>query len=306
MSWSVKDIPDQSGKIVLITGANSGLGYETLKVFCGKGAHVLMGCRSKFKAEKSREKILNKNDITGSIEIIKMDLSDLSEVKLAADYISRKYMKLDVLINNAGIMAPPRKLSEQGLEIQFAVNHLAHMFLTNRLLPLMSESFNSRVVTVTSAAQYIAKINWNDLQGCVKYDPWFSYAQSKLINVMFALQLQDQFNNRKIQVKSLLAHPGIAKTNLQSSSVWAGRSNNFKEALNELISPIFQDAQMGALSQIMASTLPNVRGGEQYGPRFNFRGRPKVCGIAPYALNEDARKRIWEVSEMLINRYIKD
>ena len=292
------EIKMQNGRVFLITGANSGLGYETSKFLLERGATVIMCCRDLVKGEKAKEELLKYN-FSGKIELVELDLSNLKNVKEFTEYIKDKFDYLDVLINNAGIMAPPKTLSKQGFEIQFAVNHLAHMSLTLELLPLLEEKNNSRVVTVTSGVQYFGKIQWEDLQGHLKYDRWASYAQSKLANVMFGLELNLKLKERNSQTSSLLAHPGFARTNLQPKSVEANQS--WQEGLAyKLMNPMFQSAILGALPQISAATLSSAQGGEQYGPRFNFRGFPKICRNAPKALNQASIKKLWEISEKLI------
>lgn len=296
----LNEIKMQAGKVFLITGANSGLGYETSKFLLERGATVIMCCRDFFKGEKAKEELLKLN-FSGKIELAELDLSDLKNVKEISKFIKNKFNNLDVLINNAGIMAPPKTFSKQGFEIQFAVNHLAHMLLTLELLPLLEEKNNSRVVTVTSGVQYFGKIKWTDLQGNLKYDRWASYAQSKLANVMFGLELNSKLKERNSKTSSLLAHPGFARTNLQPKSVKANQSWQ-EELAYKLMDPMFQSAKMGALPQITAATLPSAKGGEQYGPRFNFRGFPKICRNAPKALNKTSRKKLWEISEKLIEK----
>ncbi len=257
-----------------------------------------MCCRDLHKGEKAKHKLLKFN-FSGKIVLVELDLSDLKNVKKISNFIKNKFNHIDVLINNAGIMAPPKTFSKQGLEIQFAVNHLAHMFLTLELLPLLEEKNNSRVVTVTSGVQYFGKIQWDDLQGDLKYERWASYAQSKLANVMFGLELNSKLKESNSKTSSLLAHPGFARTNLQPKSVEANQS--WKEELAyKLIDPMFQSAKMGAMPQIIASTLLSAKGGEQYGPRFNFRGYPRKCRNAPKALNQTTRKKLWKISEKLI------
>ena len=294
----LNELKMQNGKVFLITGANSGLGYETSKFLLEKGATVIMCCRDLFKGEKAKQKLVKFN-FPGKIDLVELDLSDLKNVEKIARFIKNKFNSLDVLINNAGIMAPPKTFSKQGLEIQFAVNHLAHMFLTLELLPILEERNNSRVVTVTSGVQYFGKIQWEDLQGNLKYDRWASYAQSKLANVMFGLELNSKLKERNSNTSSLLAHPGFARTNLQPKSVEANQSWQ-EELAYKLMDPMFQSAEMGALPQITAATLSSAKGGEQYGPRFNFRGFPKICRNAPKALNPTSRKKLWEISERLI------
>ncbi len=295
---SLIEIDEQVGRVFIVTGANSGLGYETSKFLLEKGGTVIMCCRDLLKGKNAREELLKFN-YPGNIEIIELDLSDLNNVRSFAKFIKNKFEYIDVLINNAGIMAPPKTLSKQNLEIQFAVNHLGHMLLTLELLPLLNAKNNSRVVTVTSGVQYFGKIQWDDLQGTKKYDRWASYAQSKLANVMFGLELNLKLKESNSKTSSILAHPGLARTNLQPKSVEANRS--WQEGLAyKLMNPMFQSAMMGALPQITAATLPTAKGGEQYGPKFNFRGYPKICKNASKALNQSARKRLWNISEELI------
>ena len=299
MSWSVDLIPDQKGRVAFVTGANSGLGFETSKVLIKKGATVILGCRSVEKATIAREELLK---ITNSVEIdvLGIDLSDLSIINEAAEKIKKKFKRLDLLINNAGVMAPPLTLSQQGLEIQFAVNHLSHMALTLKLLPLIANKKGGRVITVSSGAQFLGGINWGDLQGEQKYSRWASYSQSKLANIMFALELHNRLKNSAVDIASISAHPGIAKTNLQSKSL-----GSWQEAIAwKVIGPICQSAEMGALPQLFAATEPKAKSGKQYGPRFNFRGDPVLCNVAPKALDKSGRERLWEISQSLIENQV--
>ena len=298
MIIKINEIGMQENKVFLVTGANSGLGYETSKFLLAKGATIIMCCRDLSRGERAKQELLKFN-FPGNIELFELDLSDLRKVRSSAQLIKNKFNSLDVLINNAGIMAPPKTLTKQDFEIQFGVNHLAHMLLTLELLPMLNEKKNSRVVTVTSGVQYFGKIQWDDLQGNRKYDRWASYSQSKLANVMFGLELNFKLKENNSKTSSLLAHPGFARTNLQPKSVEANQSWQ-EDLAYKLMDPMFQSAKMGALPQITAAVLPNAKGGEQYGPRFNFRGLPKICKNAPKALNQNSRKRLWEISEKLI------
>ncbi len=289
MQWEREDIANQAGRVFLITGANSGLGFETTKALLEKDATVIMACRSINKAKVAKEKLLKATKY-GKIRILELDLADLNDVNNASSEIGSQVGHIDVLINNAGIMAPPRSLSKQNFELQFAVNHLAHMALTIKLLPLMS-------------AQYLGEICWADLQGQYQYDRWKSYSQSKLANAMFALELEDHLRITGSKTSSLLAHPGLARTNLQSTSISA--TGKWQEAYAyKLMGPLFQSARMGALPQILAATNPEAKGGQQYGPRFNFRGAPKLVKIAPIALNKGNRVRLWEESKKLFETII--
>lgn len=298
MVSSRNNIPDQSGRIALVTGANSGLGFETARALLAKGATVILGCRSREKAMTAKKNLLME-ETSGLVQTLDLDLSDLCQVKRAVGEVNSKYKRLDLLVNNAGLMAPPHTLTKQGFEIQFAVNHLAHMMLTLMLLPLLSQRAGSRVVTVTSGAQYMGKINWDDLHGEKKYDRWAAYSQSKLANVMFALELDNRLRNTGSKLSSLVAHPGLARTNLQSTSLVS--SNSWQESvLYKLMAPLFQSASMGVLPQLLAATSPEAQSGEQYGPRFNLRGYPQLCRTAPLALNIRFRQRLWNISEGLI------
>ncbi len=303
MLWTVDSIPRQNGRIALVTGANSGLGLETARVLAEKGALVILGCRSLKAAKRTRRQLLSEV-VPANIDILKIDLSDLSQLNSATYQLFDNYPKLDLLINNAGVMAPPLTLSRQGLELQFAVNHLSHMALTLRLLPLMARQSAGRVVTVSSGAQYMGTINWRDLQGRENYDRWSSYSQSKLANVMFSLELHKRLKESSVDIASLSAHPGLARTNLQSTSIASSRAWQ-EEFVYKLINPMFQSPRMGSLPQLRAATDLAAQSGEQYGPRFNFRGYPKLCPAARLALNSQARERLWVISEELIGNLVE-
>ncbi len=301
MKWTKHSIPDQTGRIALITGSNSGLGFESAKALLDKGATVIMGCRSLQKAQTAKELLLQSTN-AGSIDLIHIDLADLSSIHKASEELKAKYGRLNLLINNAGVMAPPLTRSNQGLELQFAVNHLGHMALTINLLPILEKERASRVVTVTSGAQFMGQISWGDLQSEKSYNRWGAYSQSKLANVMFALELDARLRQSESDSSSLLAHPGLARTNLQSTSVSSNKS--WQEAIAyQLMGPLFQSAKMGSLPQLYAATSIKAKGGQQYGPNFNFRGFPKLCRSAPSALNKKKRKMLWELSEALIEKF---
>ena len=299
MGWTLKDIPDQTGRLVLVTGANSGLGLETSRALLQKGATLLMACRSKRKSEEARRELLDLG--TTGVDLLDLDLSDLNSVDRCAAVVQERYGRLDLLINNAGLMAPPRRLSVQGFEMQFAVNHLGHMALTQRLLPLMEGRQDARVVTVTSGAQYFGKMQWSDLQAERRYDRWSAYSQSKLANVMFALELQERLHQQGSTVISLAAHPGLARTNLQPVSVAA--TGAWQEALAyRLMDPLFQSAAMGALPQLHAATASSAEGGEHFGPGgfASMRGMPTRQPVARTARDAEQRERLWTISEAMI------
>ena len=298
MAWSEADIPDQSGRIALVTGANSGLGLETARALAQGGATVLLACRQRSRGEAVRQQLLPV--ARAGLEVIDLDLADLASVAAAASQVQREFGRLDLLINNAGVMAPPRRLSRDGHELQFAVNHLGHFALTTALLPLLKQQSGARVVTVISGAHYFGRIAFDDLQGERRYDPWTAYSQSKLANVMMALQLQEQLVAAGSSTLSIAAHPGLARTNLQPSSV-AAKGSWIEGLAYRLLDPLFQSAAMGALPQLHAAVAPDARGGALYGPDglANLGGWPVACKVAAAALDGSQRRRLWQASEEL-------
>ena len=298
MAWSETDIPDQSGRIALVTGANSGLGLETARALAQRGATVLLACRQRSRGEAVRQQLLPL--ARAGLELVDLDLADLASVAGAASHVQRQFGRLDLLINNAGVMAPPRRLSREGYELQFAVNHLGHFALTAALLPLLEQQKGARIVTVSSGAHYFGRIAFDDLQGERRYDPWTAYGQSKLANVMMALQLQEQLVAAGSSTLSIAAHPGLARTNLQPSSV-AAKGSWIEGLAYRLLDPLFQSAAMGALPQLHAAVAPDARGGALYGPDglANLGGWPVACKIAAAALDGSQRRRLWQASEEL-------
>jgi protochlorophyllide reductase len=304
--WTTAAIPDQTGRVALVTGANSGLGLETARALAAKGATVVMGCRSSRKAEEARAQLLA--DLThqpqptahGAIDLLSLDLADLASVRTAASLISERYGRLDLLINNAGVMGPPRTLTRDGFELQFGTNHLGHFALTLHLLPLLRRQEGARVVFVTSGAQYFGRIAFDDLQGERSYDRWRAYSQSKLANVMTALALQERLRAQGSTVLALAAHPGLARTNLQPASV-AMNGSKLEAWAYRLMDPLFQSAAMGALPQLFAATAPDAQPGGHYGPSQwgGMRGYPAPVRVAPSALAAEQRSRLWQISEEL-------
>ena len=301
MRWSHTDIPDQSGRIALITGANSGLGLESARALAAKGATVLLACRSPERAEACRQQL--QPDCRGDLVPLELDLADLRSVQRASEQVQRQWPALDLLINNAGVMAPPRQLSAQGHELQFAVNHLGHFALTQALLPLLEQRPGARVVHVSSGAAYFGRIAFQDLQGEQRYDAWAAYAQSKLANLMTALELQQRLSAAGSSVQSLAAHPGLARTNLQPSSV-AARGSRLEGLAYRLMDPLFQSAAMGSLPQLYAATAIEAKPEQFYGPggAANFKGYPAPCRMAPAVLDAGRRAQLWQVSEALSQR----
>ncbi len=296
MPWTCADIPDQHGRTALITGANSGLGLETARALAQRGARVVLACRSLERAEQARAEL--QADCSGELIALQLDLADLESVRRSSDQLADQLGSCDVLINNAGVMAPPRRLSAQGHELQFAVNHLGHFSLTQKLLPLLKPQ--GRVVHVSSGAAYFGRIAFDDLQGERSYDAWAAYAQSKLANLITALELQERLTAAGSSVRSIAAHPGLARTNLQPTSV-AARGSRLEGLAYRLMDPLFQSAAMGALPQLYAATAAEVELNTFYGPGGlgNLKGYPKACRMAPAARDQATRQRLWQVSEEL-------
>ena len=301
MVWTEADIPDQSGRLALVTGANSGLGLETARALAARGARVLLACRDPERGEQARQALAP--IASAGIEVLAMDLADLASVARAAEQVATSHGQLDLLINNAGVMAPPRQLSRQGYELQFAVNHLGHFALTQALLPLLKARAGARVVHVSSGAHYFGRIAFDDLQGERRYDAWAAYAQSKLANVMTALELQQQLEASGSAVLSVAAHPGLARTNLQPTSV-AARGSRMEGLAYRWMDPLFQSAAMGALPQLYAATASGVRGGEFFGPGglANLKGYPARCRLAASTRDAAQRQRLWLLSQELSER----
>jgi len=299
INWDTKNIPNLKGKTALITGSNSGLGYYTAKALAEKNCHVILSCRTPEKSIATKNK-LQKLIPQAQLSTIEIEMADFSNVSDMCDRISNEYENLDLLINNAGIMHPPKTLNSQGYEIQFAVNHLSHMLLTLKLIPLLEKIKNSRIVTVTSLAQFFGKVGWRNLKAEDYYNKQESYATSKLANIMFALELSKKLEGKN--VLSLAAHPGIAKTNLFNAQ--RPNPSRFEKLSLELFSPIFQSAEMGALPQLYAATSNSVTSGDHYGPKYNFRGYPKLSKTSPAALNTIERKNLWNKSLEIIQEFI--
>jgi len=300
MAWTCAQIPPLQGRTALVTGANSGLGLETARALAAQGATVLLACRSRAKAEQTRAQLAAEG--LAGLETLELNLADLASVRSAAAQVTARANGLDLLINNAGVMAPPLQRSAQGLELQLAVNHLGHFALTQALLPLLEQRPGARVVHVSSGAAYFGRIAFDDLQAERRYDPWGAYGQSKLANVMTALELQRRLEQRGSSVQSLVAHPGLARTNLQPTSV-AARGSRLEALAYRLMDPLFQSAAMGALPQLFAATAPEAQAGVFYGPGgpANLKGHPKPCRMPPAALDAAACARLWEMSAAAVN-----
>jgi NAD(P)-dependent dehydrogenase (short-subunit alcohol dehydrogenase family) len=295
--WTAADIPDQSGRTAIITGANSGLGLATARELARAGADVWLASRSEEKARGAMQAIRNQVP-NADLTIGALDLADLSSVRAFAESFAAPGRPLDLLINNAGIMAAPRRLTRDGFESQFGTNHLGHFALTGLLLGALLKAPAPRVVTVSSTMHRGGTMNFDDLNGERKYGRWRAYSQSKLANLMFCFELQRRAVAADTALLSLAAHPGYAATNLQS----AAPDRFYEKAYMWIGNRLFaQSADMGALPTLYAATVPNLPGGTYIGPggRAEQRGHPKVVTAAGKAYDEEAWQRLWEVSEQL-------
>jgi NAD(P)-dependent dehydrogenase (short-subunit alcohol dehydrogenase family) len=285
MKWTFADMPDQAGKTAVVTGANSGLGLVIARELARAGASVVMACRNIAKGEQAAQQAGDR------ARAQQLDLADLQSVREFASTLPDD--RIDVLINNAGVMAPPRRLTADGFESQFATNHLGHFALTGLLLPKLLAAPSPRVVTMSSDAHRIGRIKFDDLQGARSYNNWLWYGQSKLANLMFAFELQKRAGGK---LTSVAAHPGYAATNLQ----FAGPARFYERAVMALGNRVIaQSADMGALPTLYAATMPDVGGGSFWGPNgfMNQRGYPHLVSAAGKAYDEQAWRRLWEVSE---------
>jgi len=294
--WTVKDIPDQTGRVAVITGANGGLGLACTHALADRGAHVVMAARNTSKAEQAREQILA--DVPdASLEIVRLDLGDLAAVEHAATTILEAHPTLDILINNAGVMATPESRTVDGFEQQVGINHLGHFVLTARLLPALAQGMAPRIVAVTSTGRHVGRVlDPADPFREGRYDPWRAYGDSKLANLLFAMELDARLRAAGATIASLVAHPGLAATDLQAASVAAtgGASQRFFHGLARFtgISP-----ERGALPQLRAATDPRARGGELYTPRFVNGGSPVRRPILPPSRSRTRGRQLWAVSE---------
>jgi hypothetical protein len=299
--WTTNDIPDQSGKTILITGANSGIGYEAAKALVDKGAHVVLACRSRSKAEDAVAQI-EAGEPSGSTEILEMDLADLDSVKQAADTFLASHERLDALVNNAGLMATPKQLTVQGVEMQFGVNHLGHFALTGHLLDVLAASGTddepARVVSVSSQAHRPGKIDFDNLDASKSYNPWRAYAQSKLANLLFMCELDDRCDDADLHITSAAAHPGGSETNLGNEPAGDVVSRVLKLAQPFVNKFAMQSAAMGALPTLRAVADPDVEGGDYFGPDgFNeLKGHPTKVDMSKRATDDDLAERLWDVS----------
>lgn len=294
VQWNELCVPQLDGKTFIVTGGNSGLGFENVRVLASHGARVVMACRN---IDKGRAVLKTLGETGRNVEVCELDLASLHSIrKFAAEL---PYSSIDVLINNAGVMAPPRTLTDDGFELQFGTNHLGHFALTLLLLDKMHPS-KGRVVTVSSNAHKAGNINFDDLMFTEKYSAWGAYAQSKLANLLFAFELQRLLTQSQSNIVSVAAHPGYSATNL-SLSVMPSVKGFFRHQFRKIEQVLAQPAQMGALPQLYAAVADEVVGAGYYGPDGlgEWSGYPKAVTPIAKARNKELARRLWMVSEVL-------
>ncbi|MGS2739159.1 SDR family oxidoreductase [Sinomicrobium sp. M5D2P17] len=297
-NWTTSNIPQKNGGLAVITGSTEGVGYEDALALSSAGWNVIIMGRNAQKGAESMTKIHQINP-KAKVSFEKIDLADLSSIKAFALRMTSKGQAINLLINNAGVMTPPKRLeTADGFELQFGTNHIGHFALTARLLPLLRKSIDARVVTVSSVANREGEINFDDLQSESSYSPMKAYGQAKLANLMFALELQRQSEKHGWGIKSMAAHPGVSRTNLliNGAGRWsaAGMARTFLPFL-------FQPSAQGALPTLYAATSPEAKGGFYYGPnKMNeTRGFPSIAKIPARAEDINVSLKLWEISQKL-------
>ncbi|ORW63964.1 SDR family NAD(P)-dependent oxidoreductase [Mycobacterium saskatchewanense] len=295
--WSQADVPDQSGRIAVVTGANTGIGYHTAAVLAFRGAHVVLAVRDLEKGNAALSRIVAASP-RADVTLQRLDLSSLDSVRSAAAALGEAYPRIDLLINNAGVMWTPKSTTEDGFELQFGTNHLGHFALTGLLLDHLLPVRDSRVVTVSSLGHRLrAAIHFDDLQWERRYDRIAAYGQSKLANLLFTYELQRRLAARPdAKTIAVAAHPGGSNTDL------ARNLPGVFQPLKAVLGPVlFQSPAMGALPTLRAATDPAVQGGQYYGPGgfLEQRGRPKLVESSAQSHDEELQGRLWAVSEEL-------
>lgn len=290
-TWNSRNIPDQKGRVAIVTGSSSGIGLETARVLADKNATVIIAVRNQEKGKAAAKKITGENQ-NADIEIMALDLADLASIRNFADTFKNKYPRLDLLINNAGVMIPPYAKTTDGFELQFGTNYLGHFALTGLLINRLKKTSGSRVVNVSSMAHKMGKIDFNDLNWEKrKYKKWQAYGDSKIASLYFTYALQQRLGNGTADVIVAAAHPGWTATELQ-------RHTGLVSALNNVFA---QRIEMGALPTLYAATVENIKGADFVGPGgfLEMRGYPKKVESNSLSHDQDIAEKLWQISETL-------
>jgi NAD(P)-dependent dehydrogenase (short-subunit alcohol dehydrogenase family) len=298
-NWSIEDMPDQTGKTVLITGANDGLGCHLTVAFARKGARVIMACRDMKKAKRVQTE--TKDLYPGSeISCIGLDLGDLQSVASCADAVLNDHARLDVIMCNAGIMAVPFGTTKDGFELHMGVNYYGHYVLVGRLMPVIATSPGIRVVTTSSFAEKIGKLDLDSIPSEKTYHRWRSYGDSKLAMLMFSLSLNQKLRTAGVDGIALCAHPGYAKTNLRKGRLET-EENKIQRLLLNMFEMMSMSSERGSLPLLCAATDPEARGGQYIGVSglLEIQGSPKLTEGQKRAYDEKLQERLWSTSERL-------
>lgn len=292
-NWNIKNIPPQDGKVALVTGANSGIGYETSLAFAKKKMTVILACRNFEKGQKAKNAIL-KSFAEAQIEVMQIDTSSLTSVKHFSGEFLKKFDRLDLLVNNAGIMMSPHKVTEDGFENQFATNYIGHFALTGHLMPLLLKTDSSRIITLSSLSYKWSEIQFEDMHFKKGYNKKKAYGQSKRACLVFAYELQRRLLKTETNTISIAAHPGLSKTNLD---------RYFPKLIRPLGALFLQKQSKGALSVLYAALENSLKGGEYIGPDGfqEMRGNPMIVDSDDYSKNTEIAERLWNVSEEMTN-----
>ena len=298
--WTQNDIPDMTGKVVIITGANSGLGLESTKAIAAKGATIVMACRNMSKAEKAKAEVLA-GQANAKLDVMALDNASLDSVRAFADAFKGKYDRLDLLLNNAGVMAIPRTETADGFEMQLGVNHFGHFALTGHLIDMLTSTPGARIHNTSSSAAFGGAINFDDLMGEKSYSRWMAYGQSKLANAAFSTELNRRLQAAGHDAIANSSHPGLVMTNLQANSLEHSGAPLVERIGYRIFGRLMaQDISMGVLPQLMASTAPDAKGGVFYGPKkMRMFGHPAEQTCNRFLNDSAGLKRFWEVSEEL-------
>jgi NAD(P)-dependent dehydrogenase (short-subunit alcohol dehydrogenase family) len=301
-AWTADDMPDLSGKTIVVTGGNSGIGYEAALAFARKRAEVILACRDLGKARTAAAQITSSAS-GAKVEVMELDLSNLASVRGFSDAYHLQHQALHVLCNNAGVMAIPYRQTVDGFEMQFGTNHLGHFALTGLLLDRLIATDGARVVNVASGAHRMGKIRFDDLQWKNGYRKWMAYGQSKLANLLFTLELQRKIDAAGKKLLAVACHPGYAATNLQAMGPRMSGSSMLESIFSVANNVFAQSAAMGALPTEYAAVAPDVHGADYIGPdgMAEMWGNPAHVGRSAAAQDAAAAARLWEVSEQLTN-----
>lgn len=300
MKWGIENIPDQQGRVAIVTGANSGLGFYTARALALKGCTVIMACRDTQKGEEARQRLLKEKPASEPV-LLNLDLGDLSSIKAFSEQYGNTIERLDLLINNAGLMAIPYRKTRDGFEMQFGVNHLGHFALTAQLWPLLKDTEGSRIVNVSSVAHRFGHIHFEDPNWEKRYRKWGAYGMSKLSNLLFTSELERRISASGDRVVAASSHPGYADTELQAKGALMKGSRISARSFNLANRLVAQSAEMGALPSLYAATAEGVEPGSFYGPGgfMRMKGWPAPDVPDPKRVTRKVAENLWVLSESM-------